>query len=130
MQYHWGPVDTGEQGLTHKDVGGLEVPVQDGRLAGVQVQHAPGNGAHPAGKLEDVQLTLGSAMQQQVQGALGAVLSDQDQVLLPPADAPERYHIVVRACPAKGCFDRLSRPPSTSNDSKCGKPAAAIFSMS
>ncbi len=84
--------------LAHKDVGRLEVSVQDGRLQSVQVQHAPGYGPHPAGQLEGVQLALGCAVQQQVQRALGAVLCHQYQAVIPPADAPQSYDIVMGAC--------------------------------
>ena len=61
--------------LTNKNVCRLEVTMQDWRLASVEVQHAPGNSPHPAGQLERIQLALSRAVQQQVQGALGAVLS-------------------------------------------------------
>ena len=101
MSHACGPTTAvlpGVRRLTHEDVGGLEVSVQDGRLAGVEVQHCPGDGPHPAGQLEGVQLALSRAMQQQVQGAFGAVLGHQNEVVLPPADAPQSHHIVMRAC--------------------------------
>ena len=59
--------------------------MQDGRLPSVQVQHGPGYGPHPAGQLEGVQLALGCAVQQY-------------QAVLPPADAPQSYDIVMGAC--------------------------------
>ena len=71
MQSHNCPAS---KALTNKDIGRLQVAVQNGWLASVQVQHSPGDGPHPAGQLKSVQLALSCAMQQKVQRAFGAVL--------------------------------------------------------
>lgn len=87
---------------TDKDVGGLQVSVQDGRLAGVQVQHAARDRPHQAQQRRRIPLLDGAVMQQQVQRASRAILHHQKQLPLMLAQPSQCHDVVMRACRGNG----------------------------
>lgn len=84
-----------KQALTHKDVAWLEVAMQHGGFASVQVQHAPRNAAHHVDQLGRLPLRGCTVMQHDVQGSTGAVLHDQIQVIIVLTEPSQGYNIVV-----------------------------------
>ena len=85
--------------------------MQHGRLARVEVQHAPGNAANHGHQLGGVPSGRRAVMQHDVQSPPGAVLHDQVQIISVLTQTPQAHYVVMGPCrmraPHLGLFVRM-----------------------
>ena len=78
--------------------------MQHGRLARVEVQHAPGDAANHGHQLGGVPSGGCAVVQHDVQSPPGAVLHDQVQIIPMLTQTPQAHYVVMRPCKMQASY--------------------------